>query len=251
MLLVSVTFAACNKEDLNREKAMQIVINGYNGTADELEVVIDTTSYSKASNGKFMLKPTSVLGFGVVYTYRTAKGILSIKNPVTGKILFSKPLPETGTKASFNFVYVDGKDQEFNTPTADGNTNKLGFYLHYTESNDPVDIFLYRKNEATGEEFREYLAKHVMPKTWVYINYMAAAPFDDKNELRNASIYVTKAGTTDQWAIQDSESLSKVSVFGMGFPLPGEKGLVQPYFFAPGVSEMDRSRLFFYPDRPW
>lgn len=254
LFLLPATFTACNKEDLTGKKAMQLVVTGYNGSADELEVVIDTTRYDKTvSNGKFVFKPVSIFDFGAVYTYPAAKkpGQLSIKNSVTGKELFSKPLPENGTKANFNFIYLDGKALDIPTPDVDASTNKLGFYLHYTENNDPVDIFLYRKNQSTGEEYREYLAKQVLPKTWIFVHYMAATNFDNKNNLRDASIYITKAGTIDQWAFQDTESMSKLSVFGMGLPLAGEKGLVLSYFIATGAYELERSRLFFHPDRIW
>lgn len=252
MLLLSLVFTACNKDDLTREKAMHIVINGYNGTADELEVVIDTTRYDKTvSNGKFTLKPASVLGFNVVYTYPASKspGILNIRNPSSGKILFSKSLPETGTKAAFNFIYIDNKEIEINTPAADPGTNKLGFYVYQKDNNDPVDIFLYRKDNESGNEYREYLAKNVVPKTWTYVNYMATANFQYKNELSGSSLCFTKAGTTDQWAFGDDENQSKVSAFGMSFPLAGEKGFVQPYIFAPGAAGLEQSRLFFHPDR--
>lgn len=252
LLLLAATFAACNKEDLSGEKAMQVVLNGYNGSADELEVVIDTTGFDKTvSNGKFVLKPGLIFDFNTVYTYPAAKkpGQLSIKNPVTGNVLFSKPLPQTGTKAIFNFIYIDGKTVDTEAPAADAGTNKLGFYMYYTENDDPVDIFLYRKDESNGQEYREYLAKNVKPKTWVYINYLAGPNFDDKNKLGKSDIYFTKAGTTDQWAFRDEENQSKTSAFGMGIPLKGEKGLVQPYFVTPGPSGLDRVRLFYHPDR--
>src|SRR5690349_20164935 len=122
LLLLMATFLACNKEDLTGQKAMQVVVNGYNGGTDELEIVIDTTRYDKTvSNGKFVLKPALTFDFNVVYTYPAAKkpGTLSIKNPESGKILYSKPLPESGTKAVFNFIYIDGKEIDVNTPAAD------------------------------------------------------------------------------------------------------------------------------------
>jgi len=252
LLLLLTTFSACNKEDMTGQKAMQVVVNGYNGSAEELEIVIDTARYDKTvSNGKFVLKPASIFDFNAVHTYPMAKkpGTLSIKNPVSGKVLFTKPLPESGTKAIFNFIYIDGKEIDLNAPAADASTNKLGFYMHYTENNDLVDIFLYRKDETNGQEYREYLAKNVLPGTWVYFNYLPSANFDHKNEVGKADICFTKAGTTDQWAFQDDEKQSKTSVFGMGFPLAGEKGLVQSYFITPGASALDRVRLFFHPDR--
>lgn len=252
MLLLVTIFVACNKEDMTGQKAMQVLVSGYNGSADEFEISIDTTRYDKTvSNGKFVLKPSSAFEFNAVYTYPTAKkpGMLSIKNPVTGQVLYHKPLPEKGTKAIFNFIYIDSKELDVNVPAADANTNKLGFYMHYTENNDPVDIFLYRKDESSGQEYREYLAKNVLPRTWVYINYLATVNFNDKNELGKSSFYITKAGTTDQWAFQDSETMSKLDASGLSLPLGGEKGLVQPYFITPGTFRLDFSRLFFYPDR--
>jgi len=252
MLLLPALFAACNKEDLSGDKAMQVVINGYNGGIDELEVSIDTTIYDKnTSNGKFTLKPASVIGFNVTYTYPFAQTqhTLRIKNPATGKVLFSKPLPEEGTKAVFNFIYINGKEVDVNAPAAGANTNKLGFYLHGTESNDPIDIFLYRLDETNGAEHREYLAKNVVPNIWTYIDYMPTAAFDDKNELDKSSMCFTKAGTIDQWAFQHDEDRSKLPPVGMNLPFKDERGLVQPYFITSGTWALEYSRLYFHPDR--
>lgn len=251
-MLLLATFSACNKEDLTGQKAMQVIVNGYNGGAEELEISIDTARYDETvANGKFVLKPLLTFDFNAVHTYPITKnpGTLSIKNPANGQVLYTRPLPESGTKAIFNFIYINGKELDINAPAADASTNKLGFYMHYTENNDPVDIFLYRKDETNGQEYREYLTKNVLPGTWIYFNYLPGVNFDDKNELGKTDICFTKAGTTDQWAFQDNEKQSKTAVFGMGFPLAGEKGLVQSYFVTPGPTAMDRVRLFFHPDR--
>lgn len=250
-MLINV-LAACNKEELNPEKAIQVIISGYNGSANELEVSIDTTRYDKSlANGKFILQPASLIGFNAVYTYRdpVLRSKVTLTDPATGEIVFSKPLPASGTKACFNYIYLDGKVVEVNPPAAEATTNKLGFYIHYADSDAPFDIFLYRIDNTTGQEYREYLAKQVKRKSWIYIDYIPSADFDNKNALSNSSVCFTKAGTTDQWAFQDNETMSKVPAMGMGFPLAGEKGLVLPYFITPGSWQLEQSRLFFYPDR--
>ncbi|MET6999873.1 hypothetical protein [Chitinophaga defluvii] len=245
-------FAACNKEELEAEKAIQVIINGYNGSANELEVSIDTTRYDKSvANGNFILKPAAMIGFNAVYTYRSPalRSKVTLTDPATGEVFFSKPLPATGTKANFNYIYLDGKVVEVNPPAATDTINKLGFYIHYADSDAPFDIFLYRIDNTTGQEYRAYLAKHVKRGTWIYIDYIPSADFDSKQALSNAKICFTKAGTTDQWAFQDNETMSKLEPSGMGFPVAGEKGLVLPYFITPGSWQLEHSRLFFYPDR--
>jgi len=250
--LLHTVLAACNKEELDPEKAIQVIINGYNGSANELEVSIDTTSYDKGiANGKYILQPTSLIGFNVVYTYRSPalRSKVTLTDPATGEVFFSKPLPVSGTKANFNYIYLDGKVIEVNPPAAADTTNKLGFYIHYADSDAPFDIFLYRIDNTTGQEYREYLARHVKRRTWIYIDYIPSADFDNKNALNNSKVCFTKAGTTDQWAFQDNETMSTLDPSGMGLPIAGEKGLVLPYFITPGSWQLEHSRLFFYPDR--
>lgn len=247
LALLATSIAACNKDNLDVEKGLQVLVNGYNGSGNALQITIDTTKYG---HNNYMIKPASLIGFNVVYTYRSLKEkILTITDTVTKKVLLSKPLPATGTKVNFNFIYIDGREVEVNPPAADPATNKLGFYVHYTDNDEPFDIFLYRMDDATGREYRQYLAKNIKPKTWVYIDYQASPDFSTHTLLTTSQICFTKVGTIDQWAFQESEAMSKLDVSGFSFPKAGEKGLVQPYFLTPGTFRLDFARLFFYPDR--
>nr|WP_295867618.1 hypothetical protein [uncultured Chitinophaga sp.] len=251
--LFCILFAACNKEDQEVAKAMQVVVNGYNGSEHALQVAIDTTVYDvSAMHGKFIINPTSMITFNAVYTSPLSQqATLTLTDTTTRTVLFRKPLPASGTKALFNFIYFDGKELDIQQPAADPATNKLGFYVRYAAGDAPFDIFLYRKDATTGMEYRAYLTKNVKPNTWLYADYIPSADFDSKNELNGAVICFTKAGTTDQWAFGDSESFSSVPTFGMNFPLAGETGIVQPYFLTPGPVQLDITRLYFYADRPW
>lgn len=245
-LLVS-TLAACNKENLEAEKAFHVLVNGYNGSGNALQVAIDTTKFN---NNNYILKPASLMGFNAVYTYQSqGERLLTITDTVTKKVLFSKPLPAAGTKANFTFIYIDGAEVDVKPPAADPATNKLGFYVQYTLGDAPFDIFLYRKDETTGKEYRQYLAKDVKPKTWIYVDYVPTADFANGNLLNTSNVFFTKAGTTDQWAFQNSEAMSKISASGLNLPLAGEKGLVQPYFLIQSSLKLEYSRLFFTPDR--
>ncbi len=244
--------AACNKDEIIAEKAVHVVINGYNGSDDKLQVNIDTTRYEEtSSNAKSLLQPASLVGFNAVYTYRPGSGeqVLTIKNPLTDSIVYSSPLPASGTKMLINFLYIDGKIQELHPPAANASTNKLGFYVRYQGNEAPFDISLYRRDAATGMEYRHYLAKNVRPGNWIYIDYVPVENFINKNDVNNSTVYFTKAGTVDQWAFLDDETQSKLSVQGLGFPKEDEKGLVQPYFIIPRGWELGFSRLFFYPDK--
>ncbi|MCD0488295.1 hypothetical protein LPB86_08645 [Pedobacter sp. MC2016-14] len=253
LLFLSMAFMACNKENIEAEKAMQIIVNGYNGGSTDLEMSVDTTLYGTGiANGGYLFKPGSIMGASIAYKYAGQKErMFTLTETGTKKVLLSRPLPATGTKAMFNFIYLDGKELEINPPTSDANINKLGFYVQYTDSDAPFDVFLYRRDNTTGQEYRHYLVKNLRPKTWIYFDYIAAPDFGSSSLLGNSSIHFTKAGTTDQWAFEDNEALSKYSAASMSFPLSGEKGLVQPYFFAHNFGLLNRSRLFFYPDRQW
>ena len=252
--LTALLFTACNKDDTPYENAIQIVVNGYNGSNNELEIQIDTTRYDNSvAYGKYALQPASLVNLNIVYTFPSEKRptSLTIKDPATGHVVSTKTLPATGTKAALNFVYLDGKELEVNPPAADPATNKLGFYVQYTDSDAPFDIFLYRMDNTTGQEYRQYLAKNVKPGAWIYADYLPLVDFGAYILLANTYICFTKTGTTDQWAFHDDENRSKLSASGMSFPITGDKGLVQPYFVAPGAWQLEQSRMFFSPDRPW
>jgi len=252
VLLLLLCFTACNKENLNQQKAMQIVVNGYNGSANALQVLVDTTAYGPwVLNGKHILKPASVFEFNVVYTYpfNEPPQRVTLLDTITKKTVFSQALPATGTKALFNYLYFDGKELAVPTPAAAPSANPLSFYIRYTDNEEPFDISLYRTDNSTGQEYRAWLAKNVKPNTWIQVNYTADEAFDSNNELNNASICFTKPGTTGQWAFRDNENSSKLSVGGLGFPKAGETGIVLPYFLIPGDWTLETIRLFFHPDR--
>lgn len=252
IILLLAAFTACNKDDLSTGKAMQVVVAGYNSSDHALQISLDTTIYDASVNyGSYIIKPSSLLHFNATHRYAPSRQhkMLVITDTVTKQEIFRQPLPESGTKAYFSFLYIDGKEVPAQAPAADPGTNQLGFYVHYTDSNDPVDIFLTRTDAANGQEYRAYLARNVMPNTWAYATYLADEQFATVNMLSAASICFTKAGTTDQWAFYDDESKSRMAASSLLLPKAGEKGIVQPYFVVHGVWGLEIGRMFFYPDR--
>ncbi|RPE12000.1 hypothetical protein EGT74_00130 [Chitinophaga lutea] len=252
LALLPAAFTACNKEDVTPGKAMQVLVAGYNSSDHALQISIDTTIYDvSVGNGNYIVKPASLVHFNATHHYEAGRRhkMLVITDTVTKQEVFRQPLPENGTKAYFNFLYIDGKEVPSQPPAADANTNKLGFYIRYAESTDPVDIFLTRTDATNGQVYRAYLARNVQPNTWAYAAYLAHEQFATVNMLGLASICFTKAGTTDQWAFYDDESKSKMAASSLLLPKAGEKGIVQPYFVAHGTWGLEIGRMFFYPDR--
>lgn len=249
--LVAGLFTACNKEDLNVKKAMQIVVNGYNGGQNALQMSIDTTEYNvNVGYGKYIMSSASIIGYSVVYSYGSdKKRLFTLTDTITKQVVYSKELPASGTKAIFNYIFLEGKELDINTPAADPATNKLGFYIYYPTSNEPFDIFLYKKDNTTGQEFRAYIAKNVTPGKWIYVDYVAVADFGTKSFLGNSTVYFTKAGTTDQWAFDNDQSKSTVAANTFFLPTVNDLGLVQPYFYKPMPYGQGLAKMFFYPDR--
>ena len=247
-VLLMSSLAACNKEDQDVEKAMHIIVSGYNSGDNPLMIAIDTTRYNRTND---IVKPTSLIGLNIVYTYTTQKErLLTITDTVTKKVVYSKALPVSGSKANFNFVYLDGRELEIQAPTAEPATNKLAFYVQYTTDDSPFDIFLYRMDNDTGAEHRQYLARNVKPRTWINLDYLPDEYFSDYNAVRAGSICFTKAGTTDQWAFNLDENMSKLDASGLSLPKAGEKGVTLPYFVVHDTNnKLTYTRLFFYPDR--
>lgn len=251
IFVAMLLFTACNKEEINVEKAVQVLINGYYGGPNALQLSIDTTEYGpNVGYGRYIVNPDYMISHNLVYTYRSdKKRELTLTDTITKQVVYRKELPSNGPKGLFNFVFLEGRELEINPPAADPATNKLGFYIHYPASNEPFDIFLYRRDNSTGQEFRAYIAKNVRPDKWVYLDYTASADFGTKNSVASSTVYFTKAGTTDQWAFYGDQNKSRMDANSMYLPTADEKGLVQPYFIKPMPSNQGLARLFFYPDR--
>ncbi|WP_341837833.1 hypothetical protein WJU16_08185 [Chitinophaga pollutisoli] len=250
--LMPLVFLACGKDEMAMGKAMQVVVTGYNGSGYALQVSVDTSVYDvTVSNGSYIIKPASILQFYAVHRYDPKRKdmMLVITDTVTKAVVLSKPLPAAGSKAHFNFVYIDGKEIPSQPPVPDPNTNKLGFYVRYMEGDEPFDIFLYRLDETTGQEHRVYFAKNVKANGWVYGDFAGSEWFADKTMYDKAYVCFTKTGTTDQWAFRDSENQSRLSAGGMLLPLLAERGVVQQFFVTPGEYGLEVSRMFFIPDR--
>lgn len=233
--VMTMVLAACNKEDITT-KAVSIQIGGYNMGNSELLVTIDTVVYDK-----FKTAPDKLLNFRNVYTYPSTKGqaVLKIKDLVSGKEVYQNTLT-LGSKdleRFFPFVFLNGSPLEIKAPAADPATNKMAFYVHYPQSDDVLDI--YMKNEK-GEMVS--IAKNVKPGTWSYSEYVTTTGFTDVSDTYKW--FFVKAGTTDQWAFNDSEYMSQFSTGTLSIPKKGEKGRVQTYFITPTTNQLDIAALF-------
>lgn len=236
--------ASCNK-DIEGKKVINVTFHGYNISDTELEVSVDTVVFDKK-----MLRPNGQIGFSMVYPYIYGKteAIVRVKDKANGKELFQQKLDLTSGRLEFfnTLINIKGNVLEVKPPAADPATNKLGFYIYYPESDDPIDIFM--TNQNTGETV--YLAKSVKPQTWVYVDYLPAEGFQDKNIVGGCTIFFTKAGTTDQWAFNDDEYVSQTSAFSWSLPHARfNLNKVQPYFILPSPQgwEAEAVRLFPIP----
>ncbi len=241
-------FSACNKDDIEVERAMHILINGYNGGDHPLQIAIDTTVFDH-KNGAFIIQPQSNIHFTTAYSYKIPKKrLVTLTDTETKKVVYSAELPENTIRVNFNYVYFDGKVQEVKPPAADPNVNKLGFFIYDKSIDFPIDISLQRVNATTGDVRKEYIAKNVLPGRWVYVDYLPLKDFDKSADLRNATVNFTKANTDNEWAFDGDETKSKLGAEGFFLPKLNDKGKVQPYFIAPKVTNQTFSRLFFYLD---
>lgn len=238
LLVPLIMFISCSKDE-EQMKAVSIEVWGYNVGDAELEASVDTTIYRN-----FITLPNKPVTFSKVYTFPSAKkeASLKIKDKTSGKEVFQQQL-SLGTselEMFFPFVLINGNVLEIKPPAADPATNKMGFYIHYPQSNDALDIFL--QNEA-GQ--RVYIAQNVKPGAWVYTSYLPQEGFKDEN--KSYDLYFTKAGTTDGWYFEDSEFKSRIGESSLFFPKLDEKGLVRTYFVTPGVAQLEVMRLFKRP----
>lgn len=233
--LIAVALVACNKDELTT-KAVSVQISGYNVGNSELQIAIDTVIYQKNK-----ISPDKLIDFRNVYTYPSSKqqALLKIKDVVSGKEVYqnSLTLGTTELERFFPFVFINGSPLEIKAPTADPSTNKMVFYIYYPQSNDAIDV--YMKNE-TGKIV--YIAKDVKPSSWTNSTYVTTEGFTNTNT--NYTWYFVKAGTTDQWAFNDSEWMSQFATGTLYIPKKGEKGRVQTYFVTPASNQLDVVSLF-------
>lgn len=235
LVALVTTFAACNKSDITT-KAVSIQIGGYNVGNSELQVTIDTVVYNKFNTG-----PDKLLNFRNVYTYPSTQGqaILKIKDLISGKEVYqtSLTLGSKDLERFFPFVFLNGSPLEIKAPAADPATNKMAFYIYYPQSDDALDVYMKNKeNEIV------YIAKNVKPGTWAYSEYNTTTGFTNLSETY--TWYFVKAGTTDQWAFNDSEWMSQYATGTLSIPKKGEKGRVQTYFVTPSTNQLDVASLF-------
>jgi len=235
LAVAAAGLASCNKEEI-KTKAVSIQIRGYNIGNSELEVSLDAVVYDK-----FKTAPDKVLNFAKVFTYPSNQGqaLLKIKDVISGKEVYQNQLslntPEL--ERFFPFVFINGSPLEIKAPAADPSTNKMAFYIYYPQSDDAIDIFM--KNKA-GQTV--YIAKNVKPATWSYADYVTTEGFKDNNE--DFTWYFVKTGTTDQWAFNDSEGMSRAGTSLLYIPKKEEKGRVQTYFVTPASNQLDAISLF-------
>jgi len=100
VLLISISFffSACNKDTVEVERAMHILINGYHGGEHPLVIAIDTTVFDH-KNGDFIIQPQSNIHFATAYSYKVPKKrLVTLTDTVTKKVVYSAELPETPSK---------------------------------------------------------------------------------------------------------------------------------------------------------
>lgn len=233
--LVLAGLSACNK-DADVTKAVSIEIKGFNVSNSPLEISVDTVVYRN-----FKVPANTEVDFNKVFTYpaSTSEVVLRIRDANSGNEVFEQQVTLNSSELErfYQFVLIDGKQLELKPPAADPATNKIGFYIHYPASNDPIDVFMQNDEGQIA-----YLAKNVTPSAWVYADYAGHEGFNNPNT--NYDLYFTKAGTTDVWAFNDNQYMSLGHEDALLIPQNGQKGRVCSYFVTPGTADLRTVRLF-------
>lgn len=238
---------SCDKQELMDKKAINIAINGYNGSSNLWYVNVDEIKFDKnVANGNYLLKPKTNINFSVVFPYESKNPPkkLSIREVDTDRLIFEAEINNNNISTSFNYIQIDGKQMSIPQQSAKPNFNKIGFFLHNVKTKDPFDIYMVFVNPTSKEESWKILAEKVYAEQWVHIDYLPENDFISFYKLQNSSFKFLKHGSKTEWAFLESQMMSQIQVPAYTFPIEGENGFVLNYFFTLDNYQIQQSSLF-------
>ena len=163
--IMLLMLAACKKTDQDffyKGDLIPITLTGYNGSAEELLVKVDTLSFPSA------LRPNSSFGQSNSYLFKATETEvrLTISEKGTGKLVLEKDLKKEDGAVKINFLYMDGKIVPMpDRPALQDGKISLIYMFQPTVTNytEPVD-FVVGKYYVTPQVFEELArAKNVKP----------------------------------------------------------------------------------------
>lgn len=200
MLLLG--FTACKKGDDNffyKGGVMPITVSGFNGSAEELVVKVDTFSFPAT------LGPNANFQQSNSYTFKETENQvkLTVNEKKTGKLVLEKELKKEDGPAKISFLYMDGKIVPMpDKPAVENEKISLIYMFQPTVTNyaEPVD-FVVGKYYVTPQVFEEVVrAKNVKPNefsTPVKLSTFSTAR-QDYNGVMTSVLFIVricKAGT--------------------------------------------------------
>ncbi|MGM1430192.1 hypothetical protein ACS126_13105 [Sphingobacterium lactis] len=222
ILLVStmlLSLGACDKNDekfFYDTEATSILIKGYNGSNENLEVQIDTFKFKSLIAPNENISQTEKF----IFTPDQASAKLLIKEKSTGKIILEKELKKGESQVEISVPYFDGKLLTVTPPAADPNINKVGLYIINKENNDLADIWLVDENLSQLTVF----GKNIAPNKWVFLDV------DYTTTLTNYPFFYKAGslGAEDEGYFKNNmwSSYLETNPF---FPTDGSKGQVRSF----------------------
>lgn len=190
-----ILLAGCQKDDnyLVKEAAFSVVISGFNGSSNELEVRIDTLTLPGPIQAGASFKRTDK------YTFPPEKDSIKliIKEKGTDVQVYAKEVKRGEYSHTIELIYVNGKLIE--KPTAPAN-NPDGFKLasflflpRVTDYTGDIDIVFFKKYEFVENnklvlEKMEELAK-ITAKPYEFSEFLKAPVFQAGRTEMNGKIY--------------------------------------------------------------
>ncbi|OYD43616.1 hypothetical protein CHT99_01180 [Sphingobacterium cellulitidis] len=212
-----LSLGACDKNDekfFYDTEATSILIKGYNGSNENLEVQIDTFKFKNLITPNGYISQTEKF----IFTPDQASAKLLIKEKSTGKIILEKELKKGESQVEISVPYFDGKLLTVTPPAADPNINKVGLYIINKENNDLADLVI------EDSEFNPLtiIGRNIEPNKWQYYDV------DFSTRLNDLFPVFYKSGNKGIGYFFDDVYRSYISGNPF-FPTDGSKGQVRSF----------------------
>lgn len=207
LFLLLLSMAGCQRDDdfLIREEAFSMIVSGYNGSSNNLEITIDTMTLRDQIQANASFKRTDK------YTFSNGQDQVNvvIKEKNSGKVVYEKQVKKGEYSLTIDLIYINGKlIEKPGLPAGKEGFRQVSYLFIPSISgySGDIDIVYFRKYEVFRDgmlviESMEELAR-VSAKPYAFSPFLQGLIFpggrqeiDGKVYIINQDVKCFKAGT--------------------------------------------------------